>query len=277
MPRSRNIKPGFFENEHLGVLNSDARILFAALWTLADKQGVVECRIARIRTYAFRYNANITDEMIHRELTVLTQLDNGKMLSKVSYKDNEYLLIHNFIKHASPHHTEKRGDYPDFDLLKALINNEENKITVNSPLLHGENPPDSLILIPDSPTLNSETSKERKNFVLPLPDWLPLDDWKDYLDSRKKKATDRAKQLLIIKLFELKNRGNDPGEVLRQSTMNGWTSLIEIKTGNYNANLNTNFGEINGNFNQASGSSDKHQRVLEAAARGHARAQNPDF
>ena len=83
----------------------------------------------------------------------------------------------------------------------------------------------------------TETKKKGENFVLPLPVWLPLDDWNDYLKSRKKKATNRAKQLLIIKLDELRGRGSDPGAVLRQSTMNGWTSLIEIKeqkNGNYN-------------------------------------------
>jgi len=75
----------------------------------------------------------------------------------------------------------------------------------------------------------NKEKKEGENFILPLPEWLPLDDWNDYLKSRKKKATNRAKQLLIIKLDELRSKGNDPGAVLRQSIMNGWTSLIEIK------------------------------------------------
>lgn len=157
MPRARNIKPGFFENEHLGNLNGDTRLLFAALWTLADKQGVVECRIAKIRTYAFRYRLDITDEIVHRELTVLTRLDKGRMLSRVTHEGNDYLLIHNFVKHASPHHTEKRGDYPDFHVLKLLINNDDEEITVNSRKRNGENPPESLILNPESLILNPES------------------------------------------------------------------------------------------------------------------------
>jgi len=106
--------------------------------------------------------------------------------------------------------------------------------------------------------------KKEGNFVLPLPDWLPMDDWKDYLEMRNKKgkgkATNRAQQLVIVKLDELRTSGQDPSKVLQQSIINNWTSVFEIK-GNYN-----------GNNNQ-----DKHQRTLEAATRGHMRAQNPDF
>ncbi len=194
MPRARNIKPGFFENEHLGVLNSDARLLFAALWTLADKQGVVECRIPRIRTYAFRYRNDITDDIVHRELTVLTRLDNGDMLSKVHYEGSDYLLIHNFVKHASPHHTEKRGDYPDFALLKSLVNKDAQEITVNSRKHHGENPPESLILNPD--LLNPDLLNPSKENVPAVQIYRFDDFWNCYGykigKDKSKKAYDRA-------------------------------------------------------------------------------------
>lgn len=84
-----------------------------------------------------------------------------------------------------------------------------------------------------------EIEKEGKNFVLPLPEWLPLDDWNDYLESRNKrgkKATNRAKQLVIIKLDELRTSGNDPGAVLRQSIENSWTSVFKLKQDNQNGN-----------------------------------------
>jgi len=165
MPRARNIKPGFFENEHLGVLSGDTRLLFAALWTLADKQGVVECRIPKIRTYAFRYRTDITDEMVNRELTVLTRLDNGGMLSRVSHEGSDYLLIHNFLRHASPHHTEKRGDYPDFDMLMSLINSDFKKITVNSRKCNGENPPESLISIPETLISNIKSVDKKSSDI----------------------------------------------------------------------------------------------------------------
>lgn len=200
MPRARNIKPGFFENEHLGIINSDARLLFAALWTLADKQGVVEYRIARIRTYAFRYRTDITDSDVCREITILTELDNGKMLSKVTYNDNDYLLIHNFIKHASPHHTEKRGDYPDFAFLKSLINNDNDKITVNSRKHHGENPPESLILIPNS--LNPERGVVAHSQKSKLSsDWWIPESWGDW--SMKEFGWDEKKVIKVADKFKV--------------------------------------------------------------------------
>lgn len=86
---------------------------------------------------------------------------------------------------------------------------------------------------------NKKERKKGENFVLPLPDWLPLSDWNDYLEMRNKKgkgkATNRAKQLVIIKLDELRRSGQDPGAILQQSIINSWTSVFEIK-GNYNAN-----------------------------------------
>ena len=40
MSRSRNIKPGFFKNEHLAECQPLARLLFIGLWTLADREGL---------------------------------------------------------------------------------------------------------------------------------------------------------------------------------------------------------------------------------------------
>lgn len=55
-----------------------------------------------------------------------------------------------------------------------------------------------------------------------LPDWIPENDWNDYIAMRKtirKPATERAKQLIVMKLDRLRRDGNDPVEVLQQSIM----------------------------------------------------------
>ena len=76
--------------------------------------------------------------------------------------------------------------------------------------------------------------EEYKNTPLQVvyPDWLPDVLWTDYLEHRKKlrkPMTERAKELAINKLRELKELGNDPQEVLQQSIVNGWQGLFEIK------------------------------------------------
>ena len=47
MARSRNIKPGFFSNEHLAELDFATRLLFIGMWTEADREGRRELRDGR--------------------------------------------------------------------------------------------------------------------------------------------------------------------------------------------------------------------------------------
>jgi hypothetical protein len=155
MPRSRNIKPGFFENEHLGELDDSARLLFLALTTLADREGVIELRLKKILTYVWRYNRNMTEKELNRYLTVIEQLDNKGLLKIVKYEDISYIVIVNFEKHQHPHHTEKKGGLPT---RSALLN---EGVTVTQPLDNGYNPSDSCILIPDSCILNTDTVEEK--------------------------------------------------------------------------------------------------------------------
>lgn len=66
----------------------------------------------------------------------------------------------------------------------------------------------------------------------PLPEWIPPVAWKGFLAMRKKQKkplTDEAIPLAIAKLKKLKDAGNDPGQVLDQSTLNCWQGLFEVK------------------------------------------------
>lgn len=56
MARSRNIKPAFFKNDILAALPPFARLLFAGLWTLADKSGLLEDRPRRIKAEILPYD-----------------------------------------------------------------------------------------------------------------------------------------------------------------------------------------------------------------------------
>lgn len=65
-------------------------------------------------------------------------------------------------------------------------------------------------------------SPKGEAFRFVLPDWIPKQDWDDYIEMRKKirkPATERAKELVIAKLLRLQAEGNSPVEVLRQSIM----------------------------------------------------------
>jgi hypothetical protein len=65
-----------------------------------------------------------------------------------------------------------------------------------------------------------------------LPDWIPLNAWKGFLEMRKKiqrPLTDRAVELAVRKLDKLREQGEDVEEVLNQSVLNCWQGLFPVK------------------------------------------------
>lgn len=60
------------------------------------------------------------------------------------------------------------------------------------------------------------------------PDWIPREPWDAWLESRKRKPTLRALEMAVKKLGALKDLGSEPGAVLEQTVVNGWTGLFEV-------------------------------------------------
>lgn len=82
-----------------------------------------------------------------------------------------------------------------------------------------------------------QPSKRTQAFV--LPDWLPVEPWDHFIEMRasmRKKPTEHAVKLLVKKLDQLRKSGQDPGDILDQSTANGWMGIFHLK-GNGNGNL----------------------------------------
>lgn len=153
MARARNIKPAFFMNEDLVTLPYEYRLLFIGLWTLADKEGLIEDRPIKIKMELFPADSiDINDG--------LNKLDSLGFIERYTESNIKVISVLNFKKHQSPHHTEKASQLPKkADLQPAEIKEEKSTpeskggLTVNSPCIDGENPPDSLN--PDS--LNHES------------------------------------------------------------------------------------------------------------------------
>lgn len=88
--------------------------------------------------------------------------------------------------------------------------------------------PDSRLHTPEEP--NSKPTPIVFEVIDP-PIWVPTDSWQAYLELRRaKKAKITAKAALMIfkKLREWMEKGQDPGAVLEQSVMNGWTGIFEL-------------------------------------------------
>lgn len=108
MARARNIKPGLFKNELLVEQSLFVRLLFVGLWTLADREGRLEDRPKRIRLELFPYDNDDVDSA----LNIL--VENGFI---VRYQAAGFNVIHivNFLKHQTPHGTEKDSMLPGPD------------------------------------------------------------------------------------------------------------------------------------------------------------------
>lgn len=141
--RARNIKPGFFSNELLGTYEPIITLLFAGLWCLADKDGILEDRPLRIKAELFPYREGLD---INGYITVM---ERDAFLTRYEVAGVKYIQINNFAKHQSPHHTEKAKGYPKPQEIQGLkckpvltpLNNGKQQVPTRSDSLI----PDSLI------------------------------------------------------------------------------------------------------------------------------------
>jgi hypothetical protein len=105
MARARLLKPGFFKNETLATLPAATRLLFAGLWCLADKQGRLEDRPARIRAELFAYETLDVDRM-------LGELAATGFIDRYVAAGVKYIQIPKFLVHQRPHIREAESDIP---------------------------------------------------------------------------------------------------------------------------------------------------------------------
>ncbi len=156
MARARNIKPAFFDNDELAEIPALGRLLFIGLWTLCDYKGNLEWREKRIKKQLLAYdNCDVNKLAIN--------LDKSGFIRFYSEQDKIFVNIVNFNKHQNPHKNErdKGSDIPKWseeasqliDLTTLTINRDLSGLKRSDST---SNPADSLILIPDSPTLIPE-------------------------------------------------------------------------------------------------------------------------
>lgn len=83
-------------------------------------------------------------------------------------------------------------------------------------------------------TSDQDTNHDTSDQESGLPEWLPAEQWADFVEhrkSKKSKLSDLATKKLISKLDKLRKEGNDIAAVLDQSVANDWTGVFPVKTG----------------------------------------------
>lgn len=169
MPRARNLKPGFFRDAVLVEMPFETRLLFAGLWTLADRRGKLEDKPKQIKMEIFPADSVDVDSMmnvLHQAGRIIRYVIDGKAYCKIS----------NFSRHQNPHRDERESEIPEplehtASTVQTLCNDTANRAdSLNLT-------PDCLNLISDSPIpetfpkskplrLASQTApKEKKHFT----------------------------------------------------------------------------------------------------------------
>lgn len=169
MARARNVKPGLFKNEILGVADPLYTLLFEGLWLLADREGRLEDRPVRIKGELFPYRDGLDVN------AMLNWLEQNGFIRRYSSNGLALIQIIAFAKHQTPHGTEKDSELPD-DSGKYTVHTRgkngyatgevslvDRALTVNPPSTNALTP-DSGFLIPDSltpTTVGDSASKSR--------------------------------------------------------------------------------------------------------------------
>ena len=147
MARARNIKPGFFKNEILGVADPLYSLLFEGLWVLADRSGRLEDRPLRIKGEVFPYRDGLNVD------AMLNWLESNGFIRRYTAQGKKCILVLEFVKHQNPHKNETESELP---APSDECTQTEEIGTVTE--IIGSTRADSLSsdsLIPDTPILNS--------------------------------------------------------------------------------------------------------------------------
>lgn len=105
MARARTIKPGFFKSEQLIDCSAFARLLFAGLWLIADRDGRLEDRPRQIKGEIFPHDQLDCD-------VLLEELAAVKLIARYVVEDIEYIQILKFAEHQNPHPKEPASKIP---------------------------------------------------------------------------------------------------------------------------------------------------------------------
>src|SRR5574340_637434 len=125
--RARNLKPGFFKNEALAECSPLARLLFAGLWCLADREGRLEDRPKRIRAELLPYDDGSVEGL-------LAELHGVGFIVRYAAAGGRFIQVVNFGKHQNPHCKKQASTIPAPDMYGAS--------TVQAPDMHGTCPAD---------------------------------------------------------------------------------------------------------------------------------------
>ena len=195
MARTRDIKPSFFKNEHLAECDPLARLLFVGLWTIADRDGRIECRPLRIKAELFPYDSVDI-------VALLEQLRSRGFIRAYDVDGVRYIDIPGFSENQRVHPKEQSegrpawgdGENVDFHGEKCNAAASRGKPRQNSGAPVSNRALPSLPSLPSVPSLPSfeftHTPRARAGEEFRQPGWA-ADEWAKFVEvwNRTSRAT----------------------------------------------------------------------------------------
>lgn len=101
MARIRSVKPEFWDDEAIGLLSRDARLLYIATWNMADDEGLLRWTAPYVKANAFMYDDDLDVDAVVRLMAELTGA--GLIASYIGGKAHQALAwVVQFHKHQKP-------------------------------------------------------------------------------------------------------------------------------------------------------------------------------
>jgi 5-methylcytosine-specific restriction endonuclease McrA len=129
MARIRSVKPEFWEDDAIGMLSRDARLLYIATWNMADDEGLLRWSPAYVKANAFMYDDDLTVEAVAALMAELVSA--GLICSYVGGKARQSLAwIIQFARHQKPNRPQPSKLPPpsiqNGDVLQAYVRRDGN-------------------------------------------------------------------------------------------------------------------------------------------------------
>lgn len=191
MARARNLKPSFFTNDKLAEVSALGRLLFAGLWTIADREGRLEDRPKRIKAELLPYDDCDANAL-------LDDLVSAGFILRYTANNAAYIQVLAFAKHQNPHVKESASTIPAPDKPGANPGNP------------GADPADSLLPITST--------------GLPIPVGLKPETWqawRTHLACKGKGLTLPTERLQLARLAD----HPDPDKTVQDAIAAGHASL----------------------------------------------------
>lgn len=206
MARQRILKPDFFTDEDLASCSPLARLLFAGLWTLADRRGRLRDQPQVIGGAIFPFAEALSVDGLIEELA------KGGFVIRYRVGDKRFLAVSNFEKHQNPHPKEIESVIPAPPA--AFIRGS----AVKHPGLAAKGNGPALRNTESFPSVPSESVGRTESVAGPEPPTLPPADRAERAIRLSTDALRTKLYTLITAMAEADPEHADPTELMRMVT-----------------------------------------------------------